>query len=66
MALAVIVMAHAMRVKVIAEGVETEAQLQFLQTNACDQIQGYFFSRPLDGPAVTAFLREHRCDPGLA
>ena len=64
--LAVIAMVHAMRLKVIAEGVETEAQLQFLQTNACDQIQGYFFSRPLDGPAVTAFLREHRCDPGLA
>ncbi len=60
MVLAVIAMAHAMRLKVIAEGVETEAQFQFLQSNACDEIQGYFFSRPLDGPAVSAFLRERQ------
>ncbi|OGA31937.1 MAG: hypothetical protein A3F75_09880 [Betaproteobacteria bacterium RIFCSPLOWO2_12_FULL_64_23] len=58
--LAVIRMAHAMELKVIAEGVETEAQLQFLQANACDEIQGYFFCRPLAGAGVTAFLRERR------
>ena len=58
--LAVIAMAHAMELKVIAEGVETEAQLQFLRANACDEIQGYFFSRPLGSPAVTAFLRERQ------
>jgi diguanylate cyclase (GGDEF)-like protein/PAS domain S-box-containing protein len=58
--LAVIGMAHAMELRVIAEGVETEAQLQFLRVNACDEIQGYFFSRPLGSPAVTAFLRERQ------
>jgi EAL domain-containing protein (putative c-di-GMP-specific phosphodiesterase class I) len=58
--LAVIGMAHAMELKVIAEGVETEAQLQFLQSHACDEIQGYFFSRPLGSAGVTAFLRERQ------
>ena len=58
--LAVIGLAHAMELKVVAEGVETEEQLAFLRANACDQIQGYLFSRPLDGAGIAAFLREHR------
>ncbi len=58
--LAVIGMAHALELKVVAEGVETEAQLQFLQSYACDEIQGYYFSRPLGSPGVTAFLRERQ------
>lgn len=44
---AVISMAHSMGIKVIAEGVETEAQCQFLSQNMCDQIQGYFLSHPM-------------------
>ena len=60
MVLAVISMAHAMELKVIAEGVEAEAQLQFLRANGCDQIQGYFFSRPLGSAGITAFLRDHQ------
>ena len=44
---AIIAMAHSLRLRVIAEGVETEAQLQFLRVNGCDQMQGYHFSRPL-------------------
>jgi diguanylate cyclase (GGDEF)-like protein/PAS domain S-box-containing protein len=44
---AIIGMAHSLRMKVVAEGVETEAQLKFLRTRHCDEIQGYFFSRPI-------------------
>jgi EAL domain-containing protein (putative c-di-GMP-specific phosphodiesterase class I) len=38
---------HELGMKVVAEGVETEAQLDFLRANGCDIAQGYFFSRPL-------------------
>jgi len=44
---AIINMSKALSLKVIAEGVETEAQMSFLQAHHCDQIQGYFFSKPL-------------------
>lgn len=44
---AIIGMAHSLRMHVIAEGVETEAQLKFLRAKHCNQIQGYFFCRPI-------------------
>jgi len=44
---AIISMARSLRLKVIAEGVEDEAQMAFLRTHQCDEIQGYYFSRPL-------------------
>ncbi len=44
---AIIAMAHALGLRVIAEGVETPAQLDFLRTRRCDRVQGYIFSRPL-------------------
>lgn len=47
-ATAIIAMAHALRMTVIAEGVETPAQLDFLRARLCDQIQGYYFSRPVE------------------
>ncbi|WP_295990438.1 EAL domain-containing protein [Rugamonas sp.] len=46
-ALAIISMAHSLKMRVIAEGVETRAQLEYLRRNRCDEIQGYYFSRPL-------------------
>jgi diguanylate cyclase (GGDEF)-like protein len=51
---AIIAMAHSLRLKVIAEGVETEEQLSFLREHGCDEMQGYCFSEPL---AEEEFLR---------
>ncbi len=44
---AIIAMAHSLNMEVVAEGVETEDQLAFLQSQKCDKIQGYLFSRPV-------------------
>ena len=46
---AVISMAHSLEMKVIAEGVETEAQLAYLLRYGCDEVQGYLFARPMPG-----------------
>ncbi|WP_397451186.1 EAL domain-containing protein [Pseudomonas sp. NA-150] len=59
-ALTIIHLAHSLKLEVIAEGVETEGQLEFLQRNRCDQIQGYLFSRPVGLLAVEQLLRENR------
>ncbi|MCW2608205.1 MAG: diguanylate cyclase [Frankiales bacterium] len=56
-ALTIIRMAHSLRLEVVAEGVETAAQLEYLRRHHCDQVQGYFFSRPLPLPALDALLR---------
>ena len=53
---AVITMAHHLKLKVVAEGVETAEQLALLISHQCDIIQGYFFSRPLPAPAMTELL----------
>jgi diguanylate cyclase (GGDEF)-like protein len=44
---AIIVMAHSLGLKVVAEGVETEGQAEFLRALSCDQAQGYYFSKPV-------------------
>lgn len=54
---AIIVMAHKMGMKVVAEGVETEAQLNFLRTNRCDLAQGFLFSRPVPADQLPALLQ---------
>jgi diguanylate cyclase (GGDEF)-like protein/PAS domain S-box-containing protein len=56
--LAIIRMAHSLKLDVIAEGVETAAQLAYLRRHGCDLIQGYYFSRPLPLPELEKFLRE--------
>lgn len=48
--------AQNLNLKVVAEGVETAAQVRYLKKQKCDQIQGYFFSKPLPADAATALL----------
>ncbi|HZM35979.1 MAG TPA: EAL domain-containing protein [Burkholderiales bacterium] len=69
---AIIAMAHSLRLKVVAEGVESEAQVSFLRGEACDEIQGHYFSaarapseipgivRKTLRPGTTVFLSERR------
>ncbi len=54
---AIISMAKSLRLKVIAEGVENEAQMSILRSHQCDEIQGYYFSRPLTVDNVADTLR---------
>lgn len=54
----VINLAHTLQLKVVAEGVETEAQYTFLRHYACDLMQGYLFSRPLAADLVMPFLQQ--------
>ena len=53
----IINMARSLHIKVIAEGVENDAQLSFLRAHHCDQIQGYYFSKPLTAREVAETLR---------
>lgn len=53
---AIISMTHSMGIKVVAEGVETEAQCDYLSRNMCDFIQGYFVSRPMPEEHTRQFL----------
>jgi diguanylate cyclase (GGDEF)-like protein/PAS domain S-box-containing protein len=66
---AIIAMAKRLKLRVIAEGVETRAQLDFLRANHCDSFQGFIFSRPVTAPEATAMLRaqaESDREPQLA
>ena len=49
-------MAHQMNMTVVAEGVETDAQLDYLEKNRCDLVQGYLFSRPVTESDALSFL----------
>ena len=54
---ATVALAHNLGLKVVAEGVETEAQRGFLEEHRCDYLQGYLFSRPLPVAEATEYLR---------
>ncbi|WP_374565041.1 EAL domain-containing protein [Nitrosomonas sp.] len=49
-------MAHALSKKIVAEGVETQVQLDFLKKHDCELIQGYFFSKPLPAEDLAIFV----------
>ena len=53
-------MAHALEKQVVAEGVETLEQLDFLRERGCDVAQGYFLARPLPSSAMTELLLGRR------
>jgi len=50
-------LAHSLRLKVVAEGVETPEQLDLLRSMGCDQYQGYYFSPPLNAAAFSELVR---------
>ncbi|MDH3974130.1 MAG: PAS domain S-box protein [Deltaproteobacteria bacterium] len=54
---AVISLSHSLGLKVVAEGVETGKHLDFLLKHNCDEMQGYYFSRPLPGKKITEMLK---------
>ena len=59
---AIVSLAHTLHLKVIAEGVETPDQLEFLRTLGCDQYQGYHYSPPVPSNAFVAMMREHQAE----
>jgi sensor c-di-GMP phosphodiesterase-like protein len=54
---AVIGMARGLKLRVIAEGVETQAEMAFLQAHHCDEAQGYYFSRPVPPEQFAKLLK---------
>jgi diguanylate cyclase len=62
---AIVSLAHSLGLKVVAEGVETAAQLHFVKAAGCDEYQGYLFSRPLPAADFECLIRESRSQDGL-
>ncbi|MFH1026645.1 MAG: EAL domain-containing protein [Pseudomonadota bacterium] len=61
-ATAIIAMGNSLNLNVIAEGVETQAQYDFLKKNKCGQVQGFFFSRPLPSDDIVKVLKKNMID----
>lgn len=56
--MAIIGMGHGLKLKVIAEGVETQAQVDFLKLKGCDEVQGYFYGKPMEGRELALLMAE--------
>jgi EAL domain-containing protein (putative c-di-GMP-specific phosphodiesterase class I) len=63
---AIIVMAHAMNMEVLAEGVERPDQLEYLLEKGCDRAQGYHFGKPVPAEEFRAMLLRQKTSPGSA
>ncbi|HLF23006.1 MAG TPA: EAL domain-containing protein, partial [Burkholderiales bacterium] len=57
---AIIAMGKSLSLTIVAEGVETKEQEAFLREHACDEMQGYYFSRPVKPEQFAQLLREHQ------
>ena len=55
---AIIALSHSLEYKVVAEGIETREQEEFLREKGCDYGQGYYFSRPLESEALMKFIKK--------
>jgi diguanylate cyclase (GGDEF)-like protein/PAS domain S-box-containing protein len=55
---AIIAMAHSLNLRVLAEGVETEEQMQFLRKENCDEMQGFLYSKPISADEITEMIRQ--------
>jgi diguanylate cyclase (GGDEF)-like protein len=58
---AIIALGHVLQLEVVAEGVETAEQVDFLRANGCDQIQGFHFSRPVPADDIARMAQAGRC-----
>jgi diguanylate cyclase (GGDEF)-like protein/PAS domain S-box-containing protein len=61
----IITMGHSLGLNVVAEGVETESQINFLRKQGCDEIQGHWLSKPLDGESCLTFIHNWSPDSAL-
>jgi predicted signal transduction protein with EAL and GGDEF domain len=57
-------MAHSLRLESVAEGVETQEQVEFLMRHGCPVVQGFLYSKPLPATELTAWLRARDPEPG--
>jgi EAL domain-containing protein (putative c-di-GMP-specific phosphodiesterase class I) len=62
----IIALAHSLRMKVVAEGVETTDQSDFLAANDCDELQGFIFSKPLSADDLVKLLKSYMPKPHLS
>ncbi len=63
---AIIDMAHTLRLRAVAEGVETAAQVEFLRRHGCDEVQGYYFGKPMPAAELEEFVKRHHSEPPAA
>jgi diguanylate cyclase (GGDEF)-like protein len=63
---AIIAMGKSLSLTVVAQGVETKEQADFLRAHACDEIQGFYFNKPMSAPQFTALLQAQEPDPTLS
>lgn len=63
---AILAMGHALNMSVVAEGVETQQQADFLTMEGCDTLQGFLISKPLPAEEATQFLKSHYAEESIA